>query len=134
MMKLLIPALAAASIAAPAFAQGDAPGGVTRTATSAESGEQLYRTTCGACHMLDGKGGTGAATIPALANNPRLALAGYPIQVALTGRGAMPSFSTFLKPAQLAAVITYVRTSFGNSYAQPVTEADITAAMAKLKK
>jgi mono/diheme cytochrome c family protein len=134
MMKLLIPAIAAASIAAPAFAQGDTGSGVSRTDTAAASGEPIYRTTCAACHMIDGKGGTGAATIPALAGNPRLAAARYPIQVVLTGRGAMPSFTPYLKPAQMAAVITFVRTSFGNSYAKPVTEAEVSAILAARKK
>ena len=134
-MKIaLITALVAALIATPAFAQGDTGSGVSRTQTGAESGEQLYRVTCAACHMQDGKGGTGAATIPALAGNPRLAAAGYPIQVVLTGKGAMPSFTPYLKPAQMAAVITFVRTSFGNSYPKPVTEADVTQAMGRLKK
>ena len=126
--------LLAALISTPAFAQGDTGGGVSRTQTGAESGEQLYRVTCAACHMQDGKGGTGAATIPALASNPRLAAAGYPIQVVLTGKGAMPSFTPYLKPEQMAAVLTFVRTSFGNSYAKPVTEADVTQAMGRLKK
>ena len=130
----LLIGVALASISVPAFAQGDTGGGVSRTQTAAASGEQLYRATCAGCHMLDGKGGTGAATIPALAGNPRLAAAAYPIQIVLTGRGAMPSFTTYFKPAQMAAGITYVRTSFGNSYAAPVTEAEVTEAMARLKK
>jgi mono/diheme cytochrome c family protein len=132
MMTLAV--LAAASIAAPALAQGDSAGGVSRTDTGAASGEQIYRTTCAACHMQDGKGGTGAATIPALANNPRLGAPGYPIAVVLNGRGAMPGFSAYLTPAQMAAVITFARTSFGNGYAKPVAEADVTQAMARLKK
>jgi len=131
---ILSAALVAASISAPALAQGDAGSGVSRTDTAAISGEQIYRTTCGACHMADGKGASGAGAIPALAGNPRLAAAAYPVQIVLTGRGAMPSFAPYLKPAQMAAVITYVRTSLGNSYKTPVTEADVTAAMARLKK
>lgn len=134
MTRAAVLAAMAALIAGPALAQGDTGGGLSRTQTGAESGEQIYRATCAACHMQDGKGGTGAATIPALASNPRLAAAAYPIQVVLTGRGAMPSFAPYLKPAQMAAVITFVRTSFGNSYAKPVTEAEVTQAMARLKK
>lgn len=126
---LALAALLAASIAAPAFAQGDT-GGVSRTSTGASSGEAIYRVTCAACHMQDGKGGTGAATIPALAGNPRLAVAAYPITVALTGKGAMPSFAPYLTPAQLAEVLTFVRTSFGNNYPKPVTEAEVKAILA----
>ena len=134
MNKLLITTLAAVAVAGPALAQGDTGSGVSRTDTSASSGAAIYNVTCAACHMIDGKGGTGAATIPALAGNPRLAAPAYPIQVVLTGRGAMPSFAPYLTPAQMAAVLTYVRTSFGNKYPAPVAEADITAAMARMKK
>lgn len=134
MKKVLTIALLAASIAAPAFAQGDTGGGVSRTSTGASSGEQIYRSTCAACHMQDGKGGTGAATIPALAGNPKLAAAAYPITIVLTGKGAMPSFVPYLTPAQMAEVLTFVRTSFGNSYAKPVTEAEVAAMLAARKK
>ena len=133
MMKVLTIALLAASISAPAFAQGDAGSGVSRTSTSASSGEQIYRSTCAACHMQDGKGGTGAATIPALAGNPKLAAAAYPITIVLTGKGAMPSFVPYLTPAQMAQVLTFVRTSFGNSYTKPVTEAEVAAMLAARK-
>ena len=132
--KSLALALAfAAAVSAPAFAQGDAGSGVSRTSTTASSGETLYRTTCAGCHMQDGKGGTGAATIPALAGNPKLAVAAYPITIVLTGKGAMPSFVPYFTPAQMAEVLTFVRTSFGNNYAKPVTEADVKAIMATAK-
>ena len=75
--------------------------------------------------MADAKGGTGAATIPALAKNPKLAEPGYPIGMILQGRGAMPPLTDLLNPAQIAAVVTYVRTHFGNNYKKPVTEADV---------
>ena len=41
------------------------------------------------------------------------------------GRGAMPSLTDLLSPAQIAAVVTYVRTHFGNNYKKQVTEADV---------
>ena len=118
-------ALFALGLAAPAFAQGDsAGGGGTQTKVQA-TGEGIYNQTCAACHMKDGKGATGAATIPALAANPRLSVAAYPITIALRGKGVMPGFGEYLKPAELAQVLTYVRTHFGNSYDKPVTEADV---------
>jgi mono/diheme cytochrome c family protein len=75
--------------------------------------------------MADAKGGSGAGMIPALAKNPRLADAGYPIGMVLQGRGAMPSLTDLLSPAQIAGVVTYIRTHFGNNYRKPVTEADV---------
>ena len=120
-------ALAAALIALPAAAQtpgGDTGGGITRVPKPV-TGEQVYGAVCQACHMADAKGATGAGTIPALAGNPRLAGAAYPIMIVSGGKGAMPGFSGMLTNAQMAEVIGYVRTHFGNAYAKPVTEADV---------
>lgn len=120
---------AIALIAGPALGQvpqsGDAAGGATVRTPPPVTGEQVYRQVCQACHMADGKGGTGAGAIPALAKNPKLAEAGYPIGMIAQGRGAMPPLTDLLGPAQIAAVVTYVRTHFGNSYKKPVTEADV---------
>jgi mono/diheme cytochrome c family protein len=71
--------------------------------------------------MADGKGATGAATIASLAANPRLKFAAYPITIVAKGKGAMPWLTDILNPAQIAAVVGYVRTHFGNDYADPVT-------------
>ncbi|MDB5445373.1 MAG: cytochrome c class, partial [Phenylobacterium sp.] len=54
-----------------AVAGGDTSGG-GGLAPNPVTGEQVYRVVCQACHMADAKGATGAATIPALAANPRL--------------------------------------------------------------
>jgi mono/diheme cytochrome c family protein len=119
-------ALAAGALicAAPGLALADEPGGVTRTPPPV-TGEQVYTQVCQSCHMANAMGGSGAAVIPALANNPRLSLAAYPIVTVLKGRGVMPWFDDTLTPAQVAAVVTYVRTHFGNHYDKPVTEADV---------
>ncbi len=116
-------ALCVAVIASPVLADEPGPGGTK--APVPVGGEQVYRTVCQACHMADGKGGSGAATIPALAGNPNLSEAGYPITVVLNGKGAMPWFSDLLSPRQIAAVVGYVRTHFGNRFAKPVTEAEV---------
>jgi mono/diheme cytochrome c family protein len=117
-------ALALATTLASLPALADEPGAVTRSPPPV-TGEQVYRQVCQACHMADGRGGTGAATIPALANNPRLGPAIYPITMVLKGRGAMPWFDDLLTPAQVANVVGYVRTHFGNNYPAPVTEAEV---------
>jgi mono/diheme cytochrome c family protein len=120
-------AFLAAALASPVLAQGDAPGGGPTGAAGPKpmSGEQIFHETCAACHMHDAKGATGAAMIPSLAANPRMGTAAYPITIVSTGKGAMPSFAPYLTKAQIAAVITYVRTNFGNSYAKPVTEDEV---------
>jgi mono/diheme cytochrome c family protein len=43
------------------------------------------------------------------------------------GHGGMPWFNGMLSDAQVAAVITYVRTHFGNTYKDPITPADVAA-------
>jgi mono/diheme cytochrome c family protein len=128
-------ALALALTATTAFAQpsspqpqgGDAPGGVSKAAPP-KSGEQVYRQVCQACHMADAKGGVGAATIPALASDPRLAVPAYPIIMVVKGRGAMPGLTDLLAPTQIAEVVGYIRTHFGNNYTTPVTAADVARA------
>jgi mono/diheme cytochrome c family protein len=119
-------ALAAAlllAVAAPALADEPGPGGTKPVVPV--TGREVYTMVCQACHMADAKGGAGAAVIPALANNPRLAAPAYPIVLVSKGRGAMPWFNDTLSPAQMAAVVTYIRTNFGNNYPKPVTEADV---------
>ena len=117
--RLILPAALLAS-AIPALAQ-DAPGGVGTKVPPPQSGEQIYKQVCQACHMADGKGGSGAATIASLAANPKLRFAAYPVTIVAKGKGAMPWFTDLLSPTQIAAVVGYVRTHFGNSYADPVT-------------
>jgi len=118
-------ALAAMPALAQAPSGGDTAGSATSKAAPPTTGEQVYTQVCQACHMADAKGGSGAATIPALANNPRLATAGYPISLILKGRGAMPSLADILPPEQIANVTGYIRTHFGNNYPAAVTTEDV---------
>jgi mono/diheme cytochrome c family protein len=125
----LVAALAFA--AAPALAQvasvqdrGDSAGSDSKV-TAPITGEQVYTHICQACHMANAKGGSGAATIPALASNPRLAADTYLVTMIVKGRGAMPGFTDILPPPQIANVATYVRTHFGNNYPKPVTTAEV---------
>jgi mono/diheme cytochrome c family protein len=119
------PVLLAVLALGAAPARADEPGGVVKTPPPV-GGQQVYTQICQSCHMADGKGATGAATIPALANNPRLAVAAYPITMVAKGRGAMPWFDDILTPTQIADVVAYVRTHFGNDYRGPVTAAEVT--------
>lgn len=102
-------------------------------------GEAIFHAICQGCHMPDAKGATGAGTYPALTNNPRLASPQYMAAVILFGRHDMPSFverppdrknffkDTMLTDAQIADVINYVRTHFGNHYTNAITAADVAA-------
>jgi mono/diheme cytochrome c family protein len=117
-LSIAVLALGAASVTAasddqPAFSAGG-------RRFEQRSGEAIYRSICQGCHMPDGKGATGAGTYPALANNARLSGAPYPVITVLTGRKDMPAFGRVLDNDQIAAVVGYVRTHFGNAYADPV--------------
>jgi mono/diheme cytochrome c family protein len=94
----------------------------------AQTGEALYADLCQACHMPGGVGAVGAAAYPALARNPKLASAGYPLSLVINGRSAMPPFGDMLTDQQVAAVVNYVRTHFGNAFADEATAADAKAA------
>ena len=89
------------------------------------SGEELYNNVCRACHMMDARGAAGAGTYPSLAANPNLEAAGYPLTMVIHGRRAMPPFGDMMNDAQIAAVVNYLRTHFGNSYSDVVTAQDV---------
>ena len=103
--------------------QGDTPGSA-QARNKAVDGAKIYKQICAACHMPNASGSGGGA-IPALAKNKKLADAAYPIAILMQGKGAMPPMDDMLNPAQIAAVITYVRSNFGNNYRQSVSEADV---------
>jgi mono/diheme cytochrome c family protein len=86
-----------------------------------QDGEGIYKGVCAACHMPDAKGGTGAGYYPALAKNEKLEVSAYPVTLVMNGSKAMPSFRGSMSDAQIAAVVTYVRSHFGNNYADPVS-------------
>lgn len=90
-------------------------------------GEAIYKAVCQGCHMPDARGASGAGNYPALAQNPRLAAKTYPALLVVNGYKAMPPFGHALDDAQVAAVVNYVRTHFGNTYADALTPAEVKA-------
>ena len=97
----------------------------TAQAAATPNGADLFRQYCMACHMADARGAQGAGRFPALAENPALTAAGYPIFVVLNGLGAMPWFNGMLSDDEIAAVVTYVRTHFGNNHTDVVKPEDV---------
>ena len=93
-----------------------------------QSGEALYGDICQGCHMPEGAGAVGAGTYPALARNPKLATAGYPLFLVIHGRKGMPPFGKLLTDQQVAAVVNYIRTHFGNDFPDAVSDDDARAA------
>ena len=92
-----------------------------------KGGQAIYTNVCQGCHMPDAKGAVGAGMYPALAKNAKLETAGYPVAVITHGQKAMPSFGTLLNDQQVADVVNYIRTNFGNSYKDKVKPEDVKA-------
>jgi mono/diheme cytochrome c family protein len=92
-----------------------------------QSGEQLFANACQGCHMPDAKGAVGAGIYPSLAGNKNLEAGGYPVYVIVRGQRAMPPFGAMMSDDQVAAVVNYLRTHFGNDYRDAVTAEDVKA-------
>jgi mono/diheme cytochrome c family protein len=92
-----------------------------------QGGEAIYKGVCQGCHMADAKGAVGAGAYPALAKNMNLETAAYPVSIVLKGQKAMPFFGLQLNDQQIADVVNYVRTHFGNKYKDKVKAEDVKA-------
>ena len=65
------------------------------------------------------------ATIPSLVANRNLEASGYAGPSRVNGRRGMPAFGTMMNDGQVAAVVNYLRTHFGNNYQDAVTPEDV---------
>ncbi len=123
--------IASAAFGAPALA-GDAPAkdaGMSRGWEFGEhGGEALFRNVCAACHQPDAKGAVGAGVYPPLADDKNLASTDFVLTVLFGGLKGMPPVGSMMSDAQVADVVTYVRTHFGNTYTDSVSPADVAAA------
>lgn len=105
---------------------------------SADRGAQIYAVHCASCHQRDGRGRAGAQPSlveSAVAAGETRALAAWlmfgerPEGLAPShGAVRMPPF-TWLSDADIAAVITHIRSNFGNQ-ATAVTEEEVAAVRA----
>ncbi len=122
--------VAAGSTAAAAAAGGAEP-------ASAQVGERIYNGNCVPCHQQTGMGIAGV--YPSLSGSP--VVLGDPVELALwVVKGQRPAsmpagrYSTqmlqfgWMKPADAAALLSYVRSSFGNS-AAPVDATTVAKAL-----
>jgi mono/diheme cytochrome c family protein len=100
------------------------------------SGEDIYSRICQGCHMPHGEGAVGAGHYPKLAGSVTLASWQYVVLTVLGGRNGMPAFSAaadqvwdgptvHLSDVQVADVVNYVRSHFGNSYKDRVTASQV---------
>jgi mono/diheme cytochrome c family protein len=90
-------------------------------------GASLFQGICQGCHMPDGQGAVGAGAYPALAGNPRLTSKTYPAFMVVNGNRAMPPFGGMLDDEQIAAVVNYLRSHFGNHFGDSISPAEVKA-------
>ncbi len=90
---------------------------------SHQGGEAVYNSVCAGCHMPEGQGAVGAGMYPALANNEMLAGSAYPVHLIIDGLRAMPPLGGILDDQQVADVVNYIRSNFGNDYIEEHGEA-----------
>jgi ubiquinol-cytochrome c reductase cytochrome b subunit len=127
---------AAAAAASNSLGTGGGSGTSSTVATTggAHNGAQVYSTNCSSCHQATGQGLAGA--FPPLAGNPYVigpptpvihtllyGLAGAKVE-GKSYSAQMPAWKGQLSNGDIAAVITYIRSSWGNK-ASAVTEADV---------
>jgi len=107
-------------------------------ANAASDGKGIFNTNCATCHQENGMGSPGV--FPNLAGNKDvtakdptkligIVLHGLNTPLTVNGKtydGGMPSWKGTLSNADIAAVLTYVRSSWGNS-APAVTEKMVAA-------
>jgi mono/diheme cytochrome c family protein len=82
-------------------------------------GQQIFSDNCAACHQSDGQGVP--PQFPALAGNQNLEDVTLIVEAVHQGRGIMPPFDHF-SGDELAAVATFIRNSWGNSFGDVTLE------------
>jgi len=95
---------------------------------SEQGGAELFGNVCAACHQPDARGAVGAGTYPPLADDKKLVSTEFMLSVLLRGLKGMPPLGDMMSDAQVADVINFVRTHFGNAYPGAVSTADVAAA------
>ena len=115
--------------------KGDGPGALPKDDPAMVAGAAIYRDQCSACHGIDGKGI--ANLFPSIADSSMVRSDDATTSIRIVLRGArsvgtvdqptaagMPSYGRQLDDSQAAAVLTYMRNSWGGS-AAPVKAGDV---------
>jgi mono/diheme cytochrome c family protein len=131
-LALLTAAFAAAALA-------DDSSVASTTGFGSVGGAEIYGHICQGCHMPGAQGAAGAGHYPKLAGDPALVSWQYVALTVLHGKNGMPAFGlqptgealdfllVQLSDAQVAAVVNYVRSNFGNHYKGSITAAQVAA-------
>jgi len=110
---------------------------VTGAAVSSAAGAKIYATNCATCHQANGEGQPGA--FPPLAGNAvvtgsatkvvhivKAGLSGKIMVGGTTYNAQMPAWKGTLSDSDIASVVTYIRSAWGNK-AGAVTVSQVTA-------
>ena len=130
-MRKTVAIFCLAFFASPMSGHAQAPSIATSNAAESQAyslGGELYNANCATCHQPSGAGAP--PDFPALAGNANLADIRHVASTIRAGRGKMLAFPQFGE-AEVAALATYVRNSWGNSHG-PVTPDQIAPALASL--
>jgi mono/diheme cytochrome c family protein len=108
-----------------------------KAAVDTAKGAEVYGHVCQGCHMPQGAGAIGAGHYPKLAGDPALVSWQYVALTVLNGKNGMPGFglpaeqfvfgAAHLSDSQVADVVNFVRSHFGNKWKDTVTAAQVSA-------
>jgi mono/diheme cytochrome c family protein len=119
-------------------ARADAPSAISIAGVEGLNGTEIYTHICQGCHMPAGQGAVGAGHYPKLAGDPALVSWQYAALTVLNGKDGMPPFglsgpvlletgAVHLSDEQIADVVNYVRSNFGNHYKDRATAKQVAA-------
>ena len=109
------------------------PAKAPKTMAKATNGGPVFSTNCSSCHGANGQGGVGppltknAVVIGDPAKVIHIVKNGLTVPTNINGKtypGSMPAWKGTLSSADIAAVISYIRSSWGNK-ASAVTAAQV---------
>jgi mono/diheme cytochrome c family protein len=128
--SLMVGTVLAVSAAVAPAQQGGVTGADAIDPALFEQGRGLYDANCVACHQPGGMGMPPG--FPALSGNERLKDLDLVTRAIHFGQRAMPAFPK-LSTAEVAALVTYVRNAWGNSFG-PASTDQVTALLAAPEK
>jgi len=134
----LLPSIVALSFGLAAAAVADDSAFTSGTSLAKVGGPEIYSRICQGCHMPDGGGAVGAGHYPKLAGDKALVSWQYVALTVLNGKNGMPPFglpedqvmetrAVHLSDAQIADVVNYVRSHFGNRYKDKASAEQVAA-------
>jgi mono/diheme cytochrome c family protein len=138
-MRCVLPLLLIVGAAAGAWADDSAVTPTAGIGIGNVSGAEIYGHICQGCHMSQAQGAVGAGHYPKLAGDPALVSWQYVALTVLNGKNGMPAFglpadqfefvfgAVRLSDAQVAEVVNYVRSHFGNNWKGVATASQVAA-------